>query len=106
MLTKIKYYILKIPHYVSIALQLHSKAPTKEIKNIWKILVFGGFPVVILTLFSGIKIWFIPTLKIDVINDNGSFIFFGFIVLYCIVFFDYKKCKEITKNQHKKYGKP
>jgi hypothetical protein len=103
----IKNFILKIPHYLNIALHLHSKAPNNEIKKIWEILAVGGLPFTLLTLFSGVKIlWFIPVLKIDFINDNGVWIFFIFIIVYCVVFFDYKKCKDITAKEHKKYGKP
>jgi hypothetical protein len=106
MLNEIKYNISRIPHYVSIAFQLHSKAPTKEIKNNWRILVIGGMPVTLLTLLCGERIlWFFKMPKIDIINSYGTWIFFIFIVSYCIVFFDYKKCKEITDNQHKKYSK-
>ena len=99
----IRNFILKIPHYIGIALKLHSKSPTKEIKKLWKIIAISGLFVVFLTLFSGVKIFgFIPSLKIDFINNNGGFIFFIFIVVFVIVFFDYEECKNITSKQYQK----
>jgi hypothetical protein len=106
MYNKIKYHFLKIPHYIFIALQLHSKSPNKEIKKIWEIFVYGGVPVVLLTLFSGEKIFIFGSLpKIEYINNYGSWVFFIFVIIYCVVFFNYDKCKEITINIHEKYDK-
>jgi putative copper export protein len=95
----IKNFILRIPYYLSIILQLHSKSPNKEIKRNWEIFALSGLVVVFLTVFSGAKIWFIPTLKIDLINNYGVFIFFIYTIIFCIVFFDNKKCKEITEHE-------
>lgn len=102
----VKNFIYKIPHYINIALHMHSLAPTYEIKRIWEIIVIGGLPYTLITLFSGVKIlWFIPPLKIDFINDYGVWIFFSIIIIFCIVFFDNKKCKEISDKQLK-HSKP
>jgi hypothetical protein len=98
--------ILRFFYYINIALHLHSKAPTEEIKRIWEIIGLGGTPILILTIFSGVKIiWFIPSFKIDFINDYGGFIFFTYVIILMVIFFDNKKCKEITKEQSK-HGKP
>jgi amino acid transporter len=106
MLSKIKYYILRVPHFIAIALMLHSKAPNKEIKKLWEVMVIGGLPVTFLTLFCGEKIlWFLRLPKIDFINNNGGFIFFIFVIVYIIVFFDYKKCGEITTKEQQNYSK-
>lgn len=100
-------FILKIPHYLGIALRLHSESPNNEIKKNWEIFVLGGLSVVLLTVFSGVTIFnFIPTLKIDYINDYGGFIFFIFVVLFSIIFFDSKRCMEITKKLNEKQPKP
>ena len=101
----IKDFIFKIPHYLNIALKLHSNTPNKEIKKIWEIIAISGFPVVLLTLFSGEKIlWVIPTLKIDLINVYGAWIFLVFVLVFSIICFDNKRAKEITleyKNNNK-----
>lgn len=95
----VKNFILKIPYYLSIILQLHSKSPTKEIKRNWEIFALSGLVTVLLTVFSGAKILFIPSLKIDFINNNGVWIFFIFTLIFCMVFFDMKKCNEISKKE-------
>jgi hypothetical protein len=106
MLIKIKKFILNIPYYLFVALQLHSKAPNREIKKIWEIFMLGGLPVVLLTLFCGEKIFIFFSLpKIDYINNYGSWIFWVFVVVFCAVFFNYEKSNEISKNIHEKYNK-
>ena len=96
----------KLKKYLLIMLQLHSKAPTKEIKRNWLIFAIGGVPVVLLTLFCGEKIFFFFSLpKIYYINNYGSWIFFIFIIIYIFIFFDYKKCSEITALERQKYDK-
>jgi hypothetical protein len=103
---KIKKYLFLIPHYISIMLQLHSNSPNEEIKNNWKILAIGGIPVVFLTLFLGEKIFGIFQLpEIEFINIYGGWIFLSFLIVYSIIFFDYKKCLEITAKQHRKSEK-
>ena len=77
----------------------------KEIKKLWEIFGIGGLIVVLLTLFSGVKILFFPTIKINFINDYGGFIFFIFILIFTVLFFDNKKSKEITGNEQQKYSK-
>ena len=98
--------LAKIKEYILIMVQLHSKAPTEEIKKNWRIFALGGLPVVLLTLFCGEKIFIYFQLpKIDFLNNYGGFIFFGFVVVYVIVFFNYKKCREITDKNYQKHGK-
>jgi hypothetical protein len=105
-MNKIKKFILKIPYYVSIMLQLHSKAPTKEIKRLIEVFTLGLAFVTPLTLLSGQKIFFIIQLpKIEYIDNYGSFMFFIFCVVYVFVFFDVKKCKEITAKNNQKHEK-
>jgi hypothetical protein len=99
--------IKKMFHYLGIILRMHSLAPTKEIKKIWKIIAISGLFIVSLTLFCGEKIfWFLKLPKIDILNTYGSWIFFIFILVFIIVFFDYKKCSEITAKNKQKQPKP
>jgi hypothetical protein len=92
-----KYPKNRIIRYLFIAVQLHSLAPNKEIKKLIEILTLCMLPITVLELMSGDKILgFIPTLKVQFIQDNGVFLLFGFIIIFCIIFFDVKKLKEIT----------
>lgn len=87
----------RLIRYIYLATHLHSSAPTKEIKRLWEIVALCLLPVTILELFSGDKILgFIQTPKVQFVQDYGAFIFFIFVIVFIIVFFDIKKCKEIT----------
>lgn len=90
--------LIKIKRLILIAFQLHSKAPTKEIKRLWEIVAICLTPITLLELFSGDKIFFglIPTIKSEFVYWNGGFLFCIFVTFFIIVFFDIKKCKEIT----------
>lgn len=106
MLLQIKKCFSKILFYIKIIICLHSNSPTKEIKRNWEIFVIGGLPVVFLVLFSGEKILgFIQLPNLVFINSYGAWLFFGFVFIYVIVFFDYQKCKDITAKKYQKYDK-
>lgn len=86
---KIKNVLFGLKKLMLIFLQLHSKAPTKEIKRNWEIFGISGIIVLFLTVLSGTEIF---NIKIsfpfsEILNINGGFIFFTFVVLFCIVFF-------------------
>jgi hypothetical protein len=92
-----KYPKNRIIRYVFMALQLHSLAPTEEIKKLIELLALCMLPITVLELMSGDKILgFIPTLKVQFIQDNGIWLFLGFVIIFCIVFFNKKKLREIT----------
>ena len=75
-------------------LQLHSKAPTKEIKRFWEIFALTGIFTIILNLVSGVPFIFgikIPFPNSEILNYYGSFIFIVFIIVFCIMFMNTKK---------------
>ena len=87
-----------IIHYIDIMLHLHSKAPTKEIKLFWEIFALTGIFIIILNLVSGVPFVFdikIPFPNSEIINNYSTFIFIGFVIMFCIVFIDKEKLFKI-----------
>lgn len=104
-LKTVKYPKNRIIRYLFIATHLHSLAPTPEIKKLWELFVIGASFYFIMCLFSGMP--FIFGLKLvlpinETVNNNGGYIFMGFVIIFCIVFLrpkDFKKKPLNTMNK-------
>lgn len=94
----LKKYLKQTQKYLLIMIQLHSKSPTKEIKQIWEIFALGGTVILLLTFLSGTPFIFGISFKFPfsiLIDNYGGFIFFAFIIIFCILFIDTKKLKSL-----------
>ena len=96
----IKKMIKKIPFFISTILQLHSKAPTTEIKRNWELLAICGTFLVFMNVLTGTP--FIFGIKIifpfsTFINDIGVWLLFLFVLLMCIFGIDIKHTQNVSK---------
>ena len=96
----------RIKWIITTSLQLHSKAPTKEIKRNWELFAIGTTFIFFMNLFCGIPIFL--TFKIEfpfseVLNQYGSFVFWFFVILIMIVFLKINKKAKKHKNDSKPY---
>jgi hypothetical protein len=88
-----KKLIKKMLYLISLILQLHSKAPTTEIKKNWEIFALGVTFILFMNFFSGAGILGIQIIFpfSEIINYYGGFIFIMFIIVFGILFIDLKK---------------
>jgi Mg2+ and Co2+ transporter CorA len=88
------YGFLKGLRMIKIMLQLHSKAPTKEIKKNWELFTIFGIFVLIMNLITGTSFIFnikIPIPYNEFLNSIGGYIFLVFVIVLCITQFRNKK---------------
>lgn len=99
--TRILILIDLIIQFIITVTQLHSKAPTKEIKQNWFIFAIGIGIILMLNILSGIPIFLGIAFNFPFSNEfnlYGSWIFIGFIILFCIMFYNTKYNKNEVKN--------
>lgn len=91
----------RIKWIILTSLQLHSKAPTKEIKRNWEIFAIGTTFIFFMNLLCGMPIFLSFKIEFpfsEVLNQYGSFIFWFFVIIFMIVFLKVdikaKKCEK------------